>query len=800
MRDKILFANYRGPNELEPKFNLSTNFETSHYYCADNTSSCVTATYDESTHTCVGKDNKPVVCHKKGDEELIHKMLQLPDETKEIAKKHNFLHQVLSLVKSVFAPKDTLAESVFAPKIALMKDDEDDARVDPTGGGGGVTVTPSIAADAAADATAEKRIEYRGALEEMKQQIMEERKTPDNFLVTVEKLKAISKPLSAYPVDKKLVEDAISEFVKLTQPAMNVPGVLFVNDLDFGKDDKFYNIDVEDKENVLFEPTKKTGQTESARNLTIKIPKKSVIFSGAGNYLVESLTGTQWDGNIKGPNGLLFGSYDKVLGPPGGDKTKVRFMLGASGSGKSFTTMKNLKMLHKRATDAGSKFKCTLRFSYGTCTITPDKKIQIFSDTTTWDPAPDGSNRFFGPDVTTQFKNAVRIGQFDNTETSAGAVDLLEAVCQSNSIPVNQERRTEKRLFKHQVIRQTKNNPKSSRGTIAWVVTIGEGDDADTYVIVDAPGNEKAYDIICGSYDFSYLLNKLKNKFKEENESTDEAAILQAEDKIVEAFLKPPTKNGGLLSIIDVHKLNELDGFTQLGVGPVKITKADEERKRMRTAARAEQKKQEQAGITIDDKIKSAYFPDDDERLIYAYMRKLAEESLYIRFMVGALATVLNRPPKAGDEAKPKTPDMYYTFPFLTDSVQGTVVRSCLKSDSNCSDQGAGMYYPTTELAQQYEDTFSDIQKLHAKHIELKNQFLKNTKAIKMFPIQFLMGEYDETFIPISNAKDVDVQAVIVIPTHGDTGKRTAVFESTKYLTRQLVGDYITASSVPLFP
>ena len=106
------------------------------------------------------------------------------------------------------------------------------------------------------------------------------------------------------------------------------------------------------------------------------------------------------------------------------------------------------------------------------------------------------------------------------------------------------------------------------------------------------------------------------------------------------------------------------------------------------------------------------------------------------------------------------------------------------------------MYYPTVAPGTKYPDGVSGIRRMHNEHRRLKGEFLKSDVAKEYFPIQFLTGEKNLDGTDGVDASQLDVQAVIVVPTHGADEKRMAVFDATKYLTRQLVGDFF-ATDVP---
>jgi archaellum component FlaC len=794
--------------------------------------------------------------------------------------------------------------------------------------------------------------------------------------------------------DLALLREAQSRIQDLDMPPMKFKGMIFVNDLgpaqpptknahySFKNDEgnvfiaPTVNIGTEAAPLIVYHPDGPTPpnppltadqQKEAVKEYNsqldrrIKIPKDALFISTKGRSSNNLLSRFAPHG-LKGSNakesenpftpvthddsknplpvgemlpGTSFGGFESILQGFGNTgERKIRFMLGASGSGKSFTSQRNLEALWELAESKGKdndgnvQFKVKFRFAYGTAFINNNDGLDIDSHQHEWDPYmpnhSDGRTNFTPKGITNLVSKsplelldssvpgkivvALKSGRFEDDLKGLGAVSLVELMCQTETIPfladeagnfiMNSARN--KIGFKYPLIAQTKNNPKSSRGTCAWHVQIGDGAEAEYYVIVDAPGNESVFDVLNGFYELTRARDKLTRAITGEpddkgtvqvsddrvaddirqtlpNPGTDwadlsdaekiklrVAATMLAEDKIVHAFQNAPMdrkfkgERPEKFKVSDLQKMfanGEMGNYLASrgtaiepnGHPDAAIARKFEygEGQPKGIGLRMKMELERNASLDSDGKLldgternkyakafiplfgNQALFkgdPEGYEKAVYDYAMQRAKEALYIRLFIGALAAVLNAD---GGDTEGK---MKFTFPFLLDSrgKKGAVF-NCFEGDGSCSKYGAGMYYPVDSAFGQ--DLVTSKSRIHTEHVRLKKLFLdklfsdfkaERGKRVEMmqlsavnkgtrdgkegfnqlqppikaaiYPILFLMGDPIPATV-LSDGKKLEImdnlRAVVLIPSHGLLQKREAVFDSTKYLVRQLVGEYI---------
>ena len=332
----------------------------------------------------------------------------------------------------------------------------------------------------------------------------------------------------------------ILEWLQKYVPALNVPGQIFINRFTGQGNTDFYTLKTEG--NVM-----RFEANEHKQYNIPGIPTDQVI----DDKVNELMNPKMIDGTTK-------------------PIPAIRFMLGASGAGKSTTTANMLNDVFKTAKEEkgerqekddeiGLTFTLRIRAMYGTAEVGDDTKkggTAEVGDATTkvanekqitinahlsgnWDTTvcsltetqiPPGSEQL---SVLNLFKRAAGRGEFSD------AVTLLENVCQCGQFPGFEGL---------QMIAQTGNNVKSSRGGILWWVTVDDTKKLkprEDYVIVDLPGTERAFEIMS---DF-YAVEKERTKLMTEQKLTQQ----QAEDRIVTSFV-----SGDAEFDIDVNRIGRL--------------------------------------------------------------------------------------------------------------------------------------------------------------------------------------------------------------------------------------------------
>jgi hypothetical protein len=581
---------------------------------------------------------------------------------------------------------------------------------------------------------------------------------PDELKAAIDALAALS-GMTAEQADK--LSKARDIYRQIASPELSLPGVAYVNDRYQGASGPppYFNIEP-DRSTVQFTP-----MVPDLNAYSFRLPIGTVLFgnSGPAGSPIKDLSVASKEVKMKG--------FEALLGEPDTKSRKIGLMLGASGSGKSFATAANLKYLRREfdkllAVDPGAQWDLELHFAYGTATLTEENQMVIETKEKSWKPLEKADGEYvtktkpINPDG--KFIKALENSKFEDDATGLGAVSLLELVCQTGLIPG----------FQAQLIAQTRNNPKSSRGSIAWKICMGNDTRGwDCYIIMDLAGNETAYDII----NKFFLLDRLRDKIMAETGQTQ----AQVEDLLVATFLRHKNSLDGKGDAVTISDIKVLDGlFSE----KVSIAVNNEEVRAMADARRDSMPE----GLTGQAQlnIEFAFAPETTAAggmyKMWKYVQQLASQSLYIKFMVAAFAALLT-------DGKSPPPGMKYTFPFLAGNPRQAVKRYCVQNEKFCSNQGAGMYYPFDFAGPAKEDlTIDEIDALHAKGKAMLLEGFRNGNAEinRVYPIMALLGRITKKGV----VKD-DAQAKVIFPSHGTVPY--AVVNATWYLLRQLVGDFL---------